>query len=548
MIASACAAVKLYLRRTACGINREASPTNQQVGQAITETLPARTFACWFLVLFAVTQFPLYWVQYPDITDFPNHLARIHTLMNLPQSGALQRYYELREMQIGTNLAMEVIVPGLASWMGLTLALKVFASVSAFLLTTGAVMLGRAITGRFSYLLLGVLLFANNAMFQLGLLNYLFAVGLAFWLLSAWIISSRHAGAGRLIAFSAGGVVLYLCHLSALGIYAIGVVGYEFSLARGRGRLLTLRAWRSLLLALTQFVLAAILHVLVASNSAGIYVPAPSPYAGIGMSIIYKIVLVFLAPGVGVSGYALAQIAIGLPLVLMLYFSFRERALRLVPAARWMAGLLAIAIAFLPPSGFGSNLVDIRLIPACCLVAWCGLEAGERSSWLPRAALVVIASAVFFISFETTYEWGMRDGEYGRVRNALGQVPEGSRIATTVLEGEITASSISPHVGAWSIIDRSTFLSNFYVWPYQPFWVAYREAYVSLAALARTDDPAAAPLPYETLKNLYDYVLVFGGDSAARLSYAPDAEAVYDSPSLRLLRTGAKDRSGGGGR
>ncbi|CAN7434788.1 hypothetical protein LJR231_002843 [Phyllobacterium sp. LjRoot231] len=235
-----------------------------------------------------MTQFPLYWVQHPDITDFPNHLARIHTLMRLSQSETLQRYYELRDLQIGTNLAMEVIVPALASWMSLALALKVFASLSTLLLTTGAVMVGRTITGCFSYLLLGVLLFANSAIFRLGLLNYLFGVGAAFWLLSAWIVAGRQAGARRLIPFSAGSVVLYLCHLSALGIYVIGVVGYELSLARSRGRLLTLSAWRPLLLALMQFVPAAMLHVLVSSNSAGSYVPAPSPFAGLGMSIVYK--------------------------------------------------------------------------------------------------------------------------------------------------------------------------------------------------------------------------------------------------------------------
>jgi hypothetical protein len=518
----------------------EAAPTNDRGGLPTnTGTVAVRNFACWFLALFAVTQFPLYWVQYPDITDFPNHLARIHTLMQLSQSGTLQRYYELRDLQIGTNLAMEVIVPGLANFMSLMLALKVFASLSTLLLTTGAVMVGRAITGRFSYLLLGVLLFANNAMFQLGLLNYLFGVGVAFWLLSAWIIAGRPAGARRLIAFSAGCVVVYLCHLSALGIYVIGVVGYELSFVRSRGRLLTLFAWRSLLLALMQFVPAATLHVLVSSNSAGSYLPAPSPYTGVGMSIVYKIVLVFLAPGVSVSGYLLGQIAIGLPLVLMLYFSFREGALRLVTTARWMAGLLAIAIALLPPSGFGSNLVDIRLIPACCLLAWCGLEATERGRWVPRGALAVIASVVFLISFETTYEWRMRDGEYGRIRSALGQVPEGSRIAAVTLDqGEITTLSVSPHAGAWSVIDSSAFLSNFYIWPFQPFWVAYREPYAALAGLARTDDPAAAPPAYETLKHLYDYVLVFGGDSAERLHYAPNAEAVYDSASVRLLRTG----------
>ena len=327
-----------------------ALPTDHHGGLPInTGTLPARNFACWFLALFAVTQFPLYWVQYPDITDFPNHLARIHTLMHLSQSGTLQRYYELRDLQIGTNLAMEVIVPGLARWMSLSLALKLFASLSTLLLTTGAVMVGRAITGRFSYLLLGVLLFANNAMFQLGLLNYLFGVGVAFWLLSAWIIADRAAGARRLMVFSAGCVVLYLCHLSALGIYGICVVGYKIE-SRPPPKPL-----RMALPGLDTDAVRAGSHPACAGvvEFSGSYIPAPSPYTGMGISIVYKMMLVFLAPGIGVSGYLLAQIAIGLPLVLALYFSFRSGALRLVTPARWMVGLLAIAIALRHRPGSG---------------------------------------------------------------------------------------------------------------------------------------------------------------------------------------------------
>jgi hypothetical protein len=132
----------------------------------------------------------------------------------------------------------------------------------------------------------------------------------------------------------------------------------------------------------------------------------------------------------------------------------------------------------------------------------------------------------------------LRDDEYRRVRSALAQIPEGSKIATIVLDGRADTLSISPHAGAWSVIDRSAFLSSLYIWPFQPFWVAYRERYVSLASLARTDDPAARPQEYEVLKNVYDYVLVFGADGAKRLRYSSNAETVYDSRSLRLLRTG----------
>jgi len=162
---------------------------------------------------------------------------------------------------------------------------------------------------------------------------------------------------------------------------------------------------------------------------------------------------------------------------------------------------------------------------------------------MPKVVLGVIAAAVILISLETTRQWVLRDDEYRRVRTALAQVPEGSKIATIMLNGPAYPLSISPHTGAWSIIDRSAFLSSFYIWPFQPFWVAYREPFASLAKLARTDDPAAKPPAYTVLKNVYDYVLVFGGDKAKRDHYAPNAETILDSPSLRILRTGLDQRA-----
>jgi hypothetical protein len=506
-----------------------------------TQPSVAPHFAAWFLALFAFTQIPLYWVQYPDIIDFPNHLARLHVLMHLPESGTLQRYYEIRTLQIGTNLAMEVVVPALAGWMNLALALKIFASLAMLLLTTGAVALGRAVTGRVSYLLLGVLLFAHNAMFKLGLLNYLFGLGVAFWLLAAWIFARHRRGVFHWFYFAAGCILVYLCHLSALGVYAIGVMGYEMGRLRSLGGTMNHAAWPTLALSLTQFFPVLIVYVL--STSTGSNRPNLTGGSTYGVLILYKAALVLLAPLVSVSGYRVGQIVFGLLLVMAIFIGFRERALQLAVPMRWMASGLAIAIALLPPAGFGSNLVDIRLIPALGLVLWSGLELAGRSKWRPKVVLAVIAAAVILISLENGRQWVLRDDEYRRIRTSLAQVPDGSKIATVVLNGPAYSLSISPHAGAWSIIDRSTFLSSFYVWPFQPFWVAYREPFASLARLARTDDPAAKPPAYTALKNSYDYVLVFGGDKAKRDLYSPNAETVFDSPSLRILRTGLDQRA-----
>ncbi|MBS1157370.1 MAG: hypothetical protein H6R07_3294 [Proteobacteria bacterium] len=499
----------------------------------------APQFIAWFLALFAMTQVPLYWVQYPDITDFPNHLARLHVLMHLPESETLQRYYALRPFQMGTNLAMDVLVPALARWMDALLALKLFASLAMLLVTTGTVALGRAVTGRFNYLLLGVLLFAHNAMFQLGLFNYLFGLGLALWLLSAWIIARSRTGFWHWIAFAGGCVLIYFCHLSALGVYAVGVLGYELGCAHGRGGIISRSTLHAVLLPLIQFAPAAVLHLLV-SNSTGSYVPVSFTGSGLQAALVWlvhKATILALSPSICVSGYMLGQAVFGFFLVFALYAGFRERALKLAIPVRWMAGLLAAAIVVLPHAGFGSNMVDIRLIPALGLMLWCGLEIGERSTLRPKVVLGGIAVVVMLISLETTREWVVRDKEYRRIRSALTQIPEGSTLATVVLDDAKTPF-VSPHAGAWSVIDRSALLSNFFLWPFQPFRVAYQEPYAALATQARTDAPGAPPPAYASLRQDYDYVLVFGGDEASRLRYSPGASTVFSSPSARLLRTG----------
>ncbi len=498
-----------------------------------------RYFPYIFLLLFAVTQLPLYWVEYPDIADFLNHLARLHILLHLSESEVLQQYYTLRHLNIGTNLAMEVIVPLFAKGMSLMQALKVFASLAMLLLTSGAAALGRVMSGRTSYLLLGVLLFTQNAMFQMGLLNYLFGLGLAFWLLAAWIYVRNDLNLVRWVAFTFGCILVYLCHLSAFGVYAVCVLGYELGRVSVTSPLISKSAFKSLVLPLIQFIPAVMLHVL-ASTSSGIYAPAPNEYSWFELPVIWlvsKIALFAIFPAISVSGYIVGQVVFGFLLVFLVYAGFREGLLKLSVSVQWMAGLLVICILLLPDAGFGSRLVDIRLLPALALILWSGLQVPEGRTLNQQLLLGLIASVVILISLETGREWAIRDVEYKSVRASLQQIPEGSRVATIQLDKPKSPESISPHSGAFSVIDRSALLSNMFIWPYQPFWVAYRKPYDTFVKPARLDDPVTPAASYEYMRQHYDYILIFGGGIVDRMQYAQNAEAVFSSKSLLLIRT-----------
>src|SRR5207248_668881 len=119
--------------------------------------------------------------------------------------------------------------------------------------------------GGLSYLLLGVLLFAQNAMFQMGLLNYLFGAGAGLWLLAAWIASARMHWLLRWLAFSLGSAAVYCFHLSGFGIFCIGVVAHETgALRRARRPWTAVTTWRPLLLAFAALIPIAVVHLTLA--------------------------------------------------------------------------------------------------------------------------------------------------------------------------------------------------------------------------------------------------------------------------------------------
>lgn len=504
------------------------------------QVIITKYFVLIFLALFLVTQIPLYWVEYPDIADFINHLARLHILQHLSESEALQQYYTLRHLKIGTNIAMEVIVPPLAKGMSLILALKLFTSFSMLLLTSGAVALGRVITGRFSYLLLGVLFFTHNLMFQLGLLNYLFGLGLAFWLLAAWIYTCDKFDLIRWIAFSLACILVYLSHLSALGVYAVCVLGYQLGREQLKMGCINKSVLKALILPLTQFVPVVMLHLL-ASVSTGIDAPASSEYPLLVHSFIWiisKFLILLTAPLISVSGYIMAQTIFGFLLVFALYIGFREGLLKLSVSVQWMAVLLLLCILMLPDAGFGSRFVSMRLVPALVLILWSGLQVVEGRALNSKWLLGLITAVVVLMSLETGREWVLRDDEYKNVRAALQRMPEGAKVATLQLDKPKNPDSISPHSGAFSVIDRSALLSNMFIWPFQPFWVAYNENYVPLVKKARLEEPIKPMLRYEDVKRDYDYLLIFGGTPIDRMQYAQNAETAFSSKSMRLIRTG----------
>ena len=112
-------------------------------------------------------------------------------------------------------------------------------------------------------------------------------------------------------------------------------------------------------------------------------------------------------------------------------------------------------------------------------------------------------------------------------------IDEGSKLAVVDL-GRSIESGLTPHAAAWTVLDRSTFLSSFFIRPFQPFTLGYRPELVSLARYARLDNDAPQPALH-TLRGRYDYAVVFGRDAETG-AYAGDSKTMYRSAGARLIR------------
>ena len=85
----------------------------------------------------------------------------------------------------------------------------------------------RALFGRWSVLPLIAIPLLYNHVFLVGVMNYLFGIGLAMWALAAWIYLREWAWPWRYAASSVFVVLMFFCHLFAVGLYGIGLLAYE---------------------------------------------------------------------------------------------------------------------------------------------------------------------------------------------------------------------------------------------------------------------------------------------------------------------------------
>lgn len=378
-------------------------------------SLSARWFWTLFFGLFIVTALPMLRAELPPFADYPNHLARMHVLIEQPRSEALQRNYEIRWRPL-PNLAMDLAVPQLARVMPLEWAGKVFILVCLGLLAGGVALIHRAAAGGWSVWPLFAFTVLYSRPLVWGYLNYVCALGLALMAFALWLALARRGGAMRLGAASACALVLFFAHLMGCAVFAVLLAGHEFG-ELWRGRPLSSREILARAVAVGVPFLVP-LAILMADGLGGRL--GDIRYDG----FLRKLLMLQIY-----EGYQELDIAGSLALATLAAVYYGKRYVTFVPALLGPLLLLALAYLLAPVQLMTAEGVDDRLPLAIVLVLAAGTHslrlsaARMRVAALAGLALFLVRTGVIAIDCERA------NRIYPHLVALLDQVPLGGRLA-----------------------------------------------------------------------------------------------------------------------
>ena len=400
-----------------------------------------------FTVLISI---PIWTHQLPPLSDYVNHLARMQVMATLSHDPQLANFYEI-QWQVIPNLTMDLIVPLLAKVMKIYVAGQVFMFAMFALIVSGTLVLNRALVGRWSaFPLLGIPLLYNYV-FLVGLMNYIFGIGVALWALAGWVAVRERAWPIRMVLSAACAVVLFFCHLSALGIYGIGVLSFEI------WRLWDRRSepWP---VRIVDFV-ASGLPFLVA---------APLLYASPTMDLVGKSWwdqrgkldgLTYV-----ISDYsdfvAFALIAV---MTASIVWAVRHRVLRFHPLV-FVLMVVGGAVYFaLPRIMFDTYMADQRVpLGVVFMLFACG-DLELRRRLVRRAFVVIVILLVSVRVIEIDYNWSQLSDSTSQFRASVKRIAPGSKVFVAYADrslGEDVRDLGLVHAACIAMIERSALVTT----------------------------------------------------------------------------------------
>jgi hypothetical protein len=407
-------------------------------------------------VLFAtftlLISIPIWTHPLPPLSDYVNHLARMHVLATVSKNPQLAGFYEI-DWQVIPNLTMDVIVPLLARVMNIYRAGQVYIVAMFALIISGTLALNRALIGRWSVLPLFAVPLLYNYVFLVGLMNYIFGIGVALWALAGWIAVRERFWPMRFTLSTICVLVLFFCHLSALGIYGIGVLSFEiWRLWQRRSEPWPGRAIEFVVSGLPFLAAAPLLY---ASPTMDLVSATYWDQRGKIDGLMYVI-----TDYSDIAAFALLAVVIS-----SMVWAIRHRVLRFHPLV-WALLVVGGAVYLaLPKVMFDTYMADQRVpIGVTFMLIGCG-DLELRRRLVRRAFLVVLVVLIAGRSLEISFNWSQLSDTTSEFRSSLRRILPGSKVFVAYADssvGDDVRDFVLVHAASIATIERAALVTTLF--------------------------------------------------------------------------------------
>ena len=336
--------------------------------------------------------------------------------------------------------------------MNVYLAGQIFTTLAFVLIGSGTLALNRALTGRWSPLPLIALPLLYNGVLLVGVMNYIFGIGLALWGLAAWVWLRDRSWPWRFAVSTLFALTLFICHLYAVGLYGLGLLAFELHrLWSRRAEPLPPRLADFVATGLPFIPILAFLMTSPTWNVAGApaYWEADGKADGLLMAI--KIYYPYVAYGlIGIVAVATAE-------------ARRRGLLRFHPVGWVLLGIGAIVYLAMPRALFGAYLADQRLPIAVAFmaIACVDIDLRHRAARGGLVALLALLLAARIVEVQTV--WNHLDRGTNEFVQSVKAIKRGARILV-VYGDRSTCKEISDfnlvHAASLATIERSALVST----------------------------------------------------------------------------------------
>jgi len=412
--------------------------------------LPRALIALLFVLCLALVAIPILTHPLPPLSDYVNHLARMHVIAVVPGDPDLSRFYRL-DWAILPNLMMDLLVPLIDKLTSIYVAGEIYTLLCFALIAGGTLTLHRALFGGWSAVPLLAFPLLYNAVFLIGVMNYYFGIGLALFALAAWIGLRERALPVRLLVSTLFVVALFFCHLFAAGVYGVGLLAFEIvRLSRDRDVPLPQRL---ALFVAAGLPFAVIVPLLLASPTWGLsgenYWEPKGKLDGIEfvINVYYDLVAVVLTAIV----------------VLAAAWAARHRLIRVHPLLLPLVAVSGLVYLAMPRVIFATYMADQRLPVAIAFMVIATIQVELRHRLVRRGFAVVLLLLLAVRVAEVQVVWDGLSQWTVAFRQSVETIRPGSQILVAYADPQAGSDARDlglMHAACLAMIEKSSLVTT----------------------------------------------------------------------------------------